>query len=30
VTAVNAGAGQTTGTQAQGGRRHRFQNPAGM
>jgi len=24
-----AGAGQTTGTQSQGGRRHRFQNPSG-
>jgi hypothetical protein len=30
TTAVNAGAGQTTGTQFQGGRRWRFQNPSGM
>jgi hypothetical protein len=30
VTAVNAGAGQNTGTQAQGGRRRFFQNPTGM
>jgi hypothetical protein len=30
VTAVNAGAGQTAGTQARGGRRNFFQNPAGM
>jgi hypothetical protein len=28
--AVNAGAGQNTGTQSRGGRRHFFQNPSGM
>ena len=28
-TAVNPGAGQTTGTQSQGGRRRFFQNPSG-
>jgi len=30
ATGVNAGAGQNTGTQARGGRRHFFDNPSGM
>src|SRR5712691_7762680 len=30
ATGVNAGAGQDTGTQARGGRRHFFDNPSGM
>ena len=30
TTAPNPAAGQTTGTQARGGRRNRFDNPSGM